>query len=56
MRVRCAWCGADMANKEDENGSDLVSHSICRNCSVKVMADLDSYCEDQEKNQVRFDR
>ena len=51
MKVVCAWCGADMGEK-DCSGPDngLVSHSICERCRIETMAELESRDADREKN------
>ena len=50
MRVLCAWCGADMGEKEcsgPDNG--LVSHSICERCRMETMTELEGQGTDREK-------
>ena len=50
MKVICAWCHADMGEKEC-SGPDkgLVSHSICEQCRMEAMAELEGQGADREK-------
>ena len=35
MKIRCAWCGKDMGEKDGE-GIEGVSHGMCENCLDKL--------------------
>ncbi len=35
MKIRCAWCGKDMGEKDGE-GVEGVSHSVCEDCYEKL--------------------
>ena len=53
MEIQCAWCGADMGEKEcsgPDNG--LVSHSICKRCLAETTAKLEGRGTDREKNSL----
>ena len=55
MKIVCAWCGADMGEKEcsgPDNG--LVSHSICEQCRMEAMAELEGQGADREKKGICF--
>jgi len=41
MKIVCAWCGKDMGEK-DSKGVDGVTHSICKECSAKLMTKVES--------------
>ena len=55
MKITCAWCGADMGEKEcSEPDNGLVSHSICEQCRNKAMAELEGQDSNREKNRTCF--
>ena len=35
MKIRCAWCGKEMGDKDGE-GIEGVSHGICNSCFDKM--------------------
>ena len=39
MKIKCAWCGKDMGEK-DGKGVRGVSHGICRDCYNKFIAKI----------------
>ena len=41
MKIVCAWCHKYMGEKDGE-GVEGVSHSICRECLVKLMTKVES--------------
>ncbi len=36
-KVKCAWCGADLGEKEGVEG---ISHGICPSCAARLQATL----------------
>jgi len=43
-QIVCAWCGKDMGKKEYDSSKivdNLISHSICECCKVKVLAEIE---------------
>ena len=54
MKVICAWCLKDMGTKECLNsglaeGEEPVSHGLCPECKVKVMAEIEQAFAEIEK-------
>lgn len=47
MKVICAWCGADLGDKEPL-GDKRVSHSICVECLAKEIKRNDDFNSDKE--------
>ncbi len=43
--VKCAWCDKLMGSKifkDDEEMNELVTHSICSDCRIKLMHDINA--------------
>ena len=54
MKVICAWCLKDMGTKECLNsglaeGEEPVSHGLCSECRVKVMAEIEQAFAELDK-------
>ena len=47
MKIVCAWCGKDMGEK-DGKGVEGVSHGLCNECLVKLMAEVKNKIGDDE--------
>ncbi len=47
MKIVCAWCGKDMGEK-DGKGMEGVSHGLCNECLVKLMAEVKNKIGDDE--------
>jgi hypothetical protein len=41
MKVRCAWCGLDMGEKEPLE-DQKVSHSMCEKCQQDTLAEYNA--------------
>ena len=56
MKVICAWCLKDMGTKECLNtslaeGEETVSHGLCPECKVKVMAEIErAFAQETQPN------
>ena len=52
-KIVCAWCGKTIGEKEGSGNCDVnfsITHSICKECHAKVMAELE---QDKEVENVR---
>lgn len=50
MKIECAWCKADLGEKEGPEGQ--VTHSICKDCQIKFLEQV----EKSKKNPKRKKR
>ena len=50
MKIVCAWCGKDMAERNG-NHEEGVTHGMCEECFTKIktkIKDENGICEDNE--------
>ena len=52
MKVICSWCGKLIRikeNKDSSDGTSIISHSICPDCSRKVKEETEKVVRHREE-------
>jgi len=50
MKIKCAWCGRDMGEKEPLN-DPAISHAACSSCALLIQAEGDEYLQKERRAQ-----
>ena len=56
IKIICAWCGRYMGIKEAEKALLPISHAICCNCSQKLLEEVESRLELNQRIQNLIER